>query len=80
MGALTLHTGRNYILYYGHKNARSNYGEPTRLNQMEDIAKMVILLNRQNEYDFFEFEIIYVLIWYVIEMAKELHGNRKAIH
>ncbi len=29
---------------------------------------------------FFEFEIIYVLIWYVIEMAKELHGNRKAIH
>lgn len=64
----------------GIKNARSNYGEPTRLNQMEDIAKMVILLNRQNEYDFFEFEIIYVLIWYVIEMAKELHGNRKAIH
>ena len=37
-------------------------------------------LNRQNEYDFFEFEIIYVLIWYVIEIAKELHGNRKAIH
>jgi hypothetical protein len=27
----------------GIKNARSNYGEPTRLNQMEDIAKMVIL-------------------------------------
>jgi hypothetical protein len=25
------------------KNARSNYGELTRLNQMEDTAKMVIL-------------------------------------
>lgn len=41
VGALTLHTGRNYMYKtMGIKNANGKVGEPRRLFQMVDIANM----------------------------------------
>lgn len=44
VGALTLHTGRNYMLYYGHKKCPQQYGEPSRLIQMVSTANIANIL------------------------------------
>lgn len=62
VGALTLHTGRNYMLYYGHKNARSKYGEPSRLFQMYSSAKMgiKIVIAKKVKKNHIGYDIIFV--------------------
>lgn len=44
VGALTLHTGRNYMISHGHKKCPQQIiSEPTRLSQMVNAAKVNII-------------------------------------
>ena len=43
VGALTLHTGRNYMIIHGHKKSNGYVGGTVRLFKMEVIAKMGII-------------------------------------